>query len=102
MNKVYIYFINLNFNFVFIRNNNISSLIISRRYKIDFVIEYEVKEKYSIQIKNYFLIIKIIKDKELILKKFINLIIFRLIIEKIIIDLILKTRLLNKIIIYEK
>ena len=48
MNKVYIYFINFNFNIVIIRNNNTFSFIISRRYKIDFVIEYEVKEGYLI------------------------------------------------------
>ena len=60
MNKIYIYFINLNFNFVFIRNNNTSPLIISCYYKIDSIIEYKAEKEYLIQIENHFLIIKII------------------------------------------
>ena len=59
INKIYIYLINSNFNFVFIRNNNTSLFIIPRHYRIDSVIKYEIKEEYLIQIKNYFLIIKI-------------------------------------------
>ena len=52
--------------------------------------------------KNYFLIIKIFKNKKFIFKKFINLIILKLIIEKVIINFTLETRLSNKITIYKK
>ena len=102
MNKIYIYLINSNFNFVFIRNDNASPLIISRRYKISSVIKYEAKKGYLIQIENHFLTTKIIKNKKLILKKFINLVIPKSTIEKIIINSTLKTRLSNEITIYGK
>ena len=70
--NVYIYLIDTNFNFVFIRNDIDSFFIISRKYKIDSIIKYETKKDYFLNIKNYFLIIKFFKKKKPILKKFIN------------------------------
>ena len=40
---------------------------------------------------NYFLVAKVFKDKGFILKEFINLIILKLVIKKVIINLTLKT-----------
>ena len=51
---------------------------------------------------NYSLIARVFEDKKFIFKKFINFIILKLVIEKIIIDSTLETRLSNKITIYKK
>ena len=48
INKVYTYLINANFNFISIRNNSVTPLIIPRYYRIGFVIKYEAKEGYLI------------------------------------------------------
>ena len=67
INKVYIYLINTNFNFIIIRNNRILSLIISRYYRINSIIKYEAKEEYFINVENYFLTAKIDLIKNLII-----------------------------------
>ena len=102
INKIYIYLINTNFNFIIIRNNRILSLIISRYYRIKLIIKYEVKEKYFINIENYFLIAKIDLIKNFIITNFINLLNLKSIIEKIEVNSSLKIKLFNEIIIYDK
>ena len=89
--KAYSYLIHENFIFILIRNNIIFFLIISRQYKINFVMKYEAKKEYFINIKNYSLTIKISIEKKPFLKKFVNLFISKFIIKKIIVQISLKT-----------
>ena len=84
------------------RNNRILSLIISRYYRINLIIKYEVKEEYSINVKNYFLIAKVDSIKNLIIANFINLLNLKSIIEKIEINSSLEIKLFNEIIIFNK
>ena len=58
MKNVYFYFINIEFNFVNIRNNNDFLFIISRRYKINSIMKYEIEKTYLVNLKNHFLIVK--------------------------------------------
>ena len=102
INKIYIYLINTNFNFIIIRNNRILSLIISYYYRINSIIKYEAKEEYSINVENYSLATKINSIKNLIIANFINLLNLKSIIKKIEVDSSLKIKLSNKIIIYDK
>ena len=102
INKVYIYLININFNFIIIRNNKILSLIISRYYRINSIIKYEAKEEYSINVENYSLATKANSIKNLIIANFINLLNLKFIIEKIKVNSLLEIKLLNKITIYDK
>ena len=92
----------MNFNFIIIRNNRILFLIISRYYRINLIIKYEAKEEYSINVKNYSLIIRIDLIKDFIIANFINLLNLKFIIEKIEVNSFLEIKLLNKIIIYDK
>ena len=55
---VYFHFINIKFNFVNIRNDNDFSFIISRYYKINSIMKYEIEKAYFINLKNHFLIVK--------------------------------------------
>ena len=84
------------------RNNRILFLIISRYYRVNSIIKYEIKEEYFINVENYFLIAKIDLIKNLIIANFINLLNLKSIIEKIEIDSSLEIKLLNEIIIYDK
>ena len=84
------------------RNNRILILIISYYYRINSIIKYKVKEEYSINVENYFLIIKVNSIKNLIIKNFINLLNLKFIIEKIEVNLSLEIKLFNEIIIYDK
>ena len=102
INEVYIYLINTNFNFIIMRNNRISSLIISRYYRVNLIIKYEAKEEYSVNVENYFLATKIDSIKNFIIANFINLLNFKFAIEKIEVNSSLEIKLLNKIIIYDK
>ena len=58
MKDVYSHFINVEFNFVNVRNDNDSSFVISRYYKIDSIMKYEAKKAYLVNLKNHFLITK--------------------------------------------
>ena len=58
MKNVYSHFINIEFNFVNIRNDNDFSFIISHRYKINSIIKYEIKKVYFVKLKNHSLIVK--------------------------------------------
>ena len=100
MQSVYIYLINTNFNFIFIHNNIDFLFIISYKYKIGLIIKYKTKKGYFLNVKNHFLIIKSFKKKKSILKKFINRLFSKSVINKISIKLFLKTQLLNEITIY--
>ena len=93
---------NIFLNFINVKNNNIISLIISRRYRIDLIMKFELKKIYSIDFKNHFLIAKVFVKNELILTKFTNLTNLKFNIEKITINSTLKTQLFNEITIYEK
>ena len=55
---VYFYFINVEFNFVNVRNNNVSLFIISHYYKIDLIMKYEVEKVYFVNLTNHFLVAK--------------------------------------------
>lgn len=102
MNEIYIYFVDSMFDFVNIRNNIAFLFIISRYYRIGSVIEYKIKKSYSINMENYFLTIKILSDKKFKIAEFTILLIFKSIINKIIIDFCLEIKFFNKIIIYGK
>ena len=102
INKVYTHLINMNFNFIIMRNNKILSLIISRYYRINSIIKYEAKEEYSINVENYSLITKVDSIKNFIIANFINLLNLKSIIEKIEVNSSLEIKLLNEIIIYDK
>ena len=56
--NIYFYFINIEFNFINVRNDNNSLFIIFRRYKINSIMKYKVEKAYFINLKNHFLIIK--------------------------------------------
>ena len=99
---MYTYLININFNFITIRNNRILFLIISRYYRINSIIKYEAKEEYSINVENYFLTAKANSIKNLIIANFINLLNSKSIIEKIEINSSLEIKLFNEITIYNK
>ena len=102
INKIYIYLININFNFIIIRNNKILFLIIFYYYRINLIIKYEAKEEYFINVENYSLMTKVDSIKNFIIINFINLLDSKFIIEKIEINLFLKIKLFNEIIIYDK
>ena len=55
---VYFHFINVEFNFVNVYNDNDFSFIIFRYYKIDSIMEYKAKKAYLVNLKNHFLIAK--------------------------------------------
>ena len=102
INGVYTYLININFNFIIIRNNRILSLIISRYYRVNSIIKYEAEEGYSINVENYSLTTKADSIKNLIIANFINLLNSKSVIEKIEVNSSLEIKLLNEIIIYDK
>ena len=102
MNNIYSHFINVDFNFINIRNNNDFSFIISHFYKINSIIKYEIEEVYFMNLKSYSLIIKFASNKKFIFIEFTNLLNSKSILKKIIINFILKIKLFNDIIIYEK
>ena len=56
--NIYSHFINIEFNFINVRNDNDFSFIISRYYKINLIMKYEIEETYLVNLKNHFLIIK--------------------------------------------
>ena len=99
---VYSHFVNVEFNFINIRNDNDFSFIIFRYYKIDSLMKYEAKKTYLVNLKNHFLIAKSFRKKESIFFEFINLLNSKLILKKIRINSALKIKLFNDIIIYEK
>ena len=100
--NVYFHFVNVEFNFVNVRNDNDSLFVISRYYKIDLIIKYEVEKVYFVNLKNYFLIAKYFQKRESMFFEFINLLNLKLILRKIRINPILKIKLFNNITIYEK
>ena len=102
MKGVYSHFVNAEFNFVNVRNDNDSLFIISRYYKIDSIMKYEAKKAYLVNLKNHFLIAKSFQKRESMLFKFINLLNSKSILKKIRIDFALKIKLFNDITIYEK
>ena len=102
INKIYIYLINTNFNFIIIRNNKILFLIISYYYRVNSIIKYKAQEEYFINVENYFLTIKVNSIKNFIIVNFINLLNLKSIIKKINVNSFLEIKLFNKIIIYNK
>ena len=58
MKDVYSHFVNIEFNFVNVRNDNDFLFVISRYYKIDSIMKYEVEKIYFVNLKNHFLIAK--------------------------------------------
>ena len=58
MKNIYSHFVNIEFNFVNIRNDNDFSFIIFRYHKIDSIMKYEIEKVYFINLKNHFLIVK--------------------------------------------
>ena len=102
MNNVYFHFVNVDFNFINVRNNNNFLFIIFRRYKIDSIMKYEIEKVYFVNLKSYFLFVKFFSNKEFIFAKFTNLLNSKLVLKKITINFILKIKFFNNIIIYEK
>ena len=66
------------------------------------IIKYKAKEEYFINIENYFLATKVDSINNLIIVNFINLLNLKFVIKKIEVNLSLKTKLFNEIIIYNK
>ena len=64
MKGVYFHFINVEFNFINVRNDNDSSFVIFRYYKINSIMKYEAKETYLVNLKNYSLIAKSSRKKK--------------------------------------
>ena len=58
MKNIYFHFINIKFNFINIRNDNNSLFIISRHYKINSIMKYEIEKTYFMNLKNHSLIVK--------------------------------------------
>ena len=85
MQGAYVYLIDSNFNFILIYNNINSFFIILRRYKINLIVEYKAEEGYFINIENYFLTVKSFKKKEPLLKEFIDFLILKFAIRKIVV-----------------
>ena len=102
MKSVYSYFVNVEFNFVNVRNDNDSLFIISRYYKIDSIMKYETKKVYFVNLKNIFLIAKSFQERKSMFFKFLNLLNSKSALKKIKIYPILKIKLFNDITIYEK
>ena len=102
MKSVYFHFINVKFNFINVYNDNDSSFIIFRYYKIDSIIKYEAKKTYFLNLKDYFLIAKSSQKRESMFFNFINLLNLKSILRKIEIYFALKIKLFNDITIYEK
>ena len=89
MNNVYSYFVNVDFNFINVRKNNNSLFIISRFYKIDSIMKYEIKKVYFIILKNSSLIVKSFSNKEFMLFKFTNLLNSKLTLKNITINFLI-------------
>ena len=102
MKNVYFHFINAEFNFVNVRNDNDSSFIISRHHKIDSIMKYEAEKAYFVNLKNHSLIAKSSRKKKSMLFKFTNLLNSKSTLRKIRVDFALKTKFFNDITIYEK
>ena len=102
MKGVYSHFINVEFNFVNVRNDNDFLFVISRYYKIGSIIKYEIEKAYFIDLKNHFLIAKSFQKRKSMFSEFINLLNSKLTLKKIKINLTLKIKLFNDITIYEK
>ena len=102
MKNVYFHFVNVEFNFVNVYNDNDSLFIISYYYKIDSIIKYEAKEAYFVNLKNHFLIAKSFQKRKSMFFEFTNLLNSKLILKKIKINLVLKIKFFNNITIYEK
>ena len=100
--NVYSHFVNVEFNFINVRNDNDSLFIISRYYKIGFIMKYQVEEAYFMNLKNHFLIAKSSREKKPMFFKFLNLLNSKSALKKIKIHFILKIKLFNNITIYEK
>ena len=102
MKNIYFHFVDIKFNFVNVRNDSDSLFIISRYYKIDLIMKYEIEKAYFVNLKNHFLIIKSFQNEKSMFVKFINLLNSKSILKKAKINSILKIKLFNDIMIYEK
>ena len=102
MKGVYAHLVNRNFNFVSIRNDTDSPLVISRYYRISLVIEYEAEEGYPIDVENYSLAAKATEESASLLGEFTDLLTLRSAIKKISLTPSLETKLSNEITIYRK
>ena len=102
MKSVYSHFINIEFNFVNLRNDNDFLFIISHYHKINSIMKYEIEKTYFVKLKNHFLIIKSFQNKKFMLIKFTNLLNSKLILKKVKINSALKIKFFNDITIYEK
>ena len=102
MKNVCSHFINVEFNFVNVRNDNDFLFVISRYYKIDSIMKYDAKKVYFVNLKNYFLIAKSSREKKSMFFKFINLLNSKSTLKKIRVNFVLKIKLFNNIKIYDK
>ena len=95
--NVYSHFVNVEFNFVNVRNDDDSLFVISRYYKIDSIMKYEAKEVYFVNLKNHSLTAKFSRKKESMFFEFTNLLNPKSVFKKIRVNLALED-----ITIYEK
>ena len=100
--NVYFHFVNVEFSFINVRNDNDFLFIISRYYKIDLIIKYEVEKAYFVNLIDYSLIAKSSQKKKPMLFEFISLLNSKSTLKKIRINPILKIKLFDNITIYEK
>ena len=73
MKSVYFHFINVEFNFINVRNDDDFLFVIFRYYKIDSIMKYEVEKTYFVNLKNHFLIAKSFQKRKSMFFEFINL-----------------------------
>ena len=102
MQGAYAHLVDSNFNFVSIRNDTNSSLVIPRRHRIGSVVEYEAEEGYPMDVENHSLAAKSSKEKEPLLEEFTDLLTPKSAIGKMAVPPSQETQLPNGITIYGK
>ena len=101
ISKIYIYFVNFDFEFINIQNNKNISLKLNNRHCINCIIEYKNEKCYAIKEKNYSLaIISLFKDYSILFK--LDFIIIEIYFLRKIIFKKIETQLNNNIIIYKR
>lgn len=102
INGVYTHLVDTNFNFVTVRNDRTSPLVIPRHHRVGSVVEYEAEEGYPVDVENHSLAAKADPIKDPMVADFTNLLNPKSVIGKVEVDPSLETKLPNGITIYGK
>ena len=102
MNGVYAHFVDSTFDFVSVRNDTASPLVMPRHHRIGSVIEYEAEESYPIDVESHSLAAKASPDKEPRIAELTTLLTPKSAVSKTTVDPCLETKLPNGITIYGK